>query len=355
MKTRKLILLIISLSFVTPVFAAGNGDEIIRACETFDEEPAHFQALYQTATKLGKAICLSVGTRPNNPQLNQQFLIFAEQVNAEVTAIFAGKSFANDLSQKIQLFIDNARQGVNKNVLPSFALDPFDNNISFYFDHIESFGEFDPDANECQQPPGCEVLFDSLKTAINQYKTPQGYLAGLDLKEQSAILKKEWIKYLDNARSQTLLDSWLTTYMELDYLAQDRLVEPMPMQWFLIHPSLVIENVSEAADGDQVSEALAIEWIGFNWWSEKTSPLGYPFGASLTTTYSDRAEIEDQGIGFMLHFNNSLSVGITDHDGDKGWFVTLDVLSLFTQKKQRWDDYWDAKTNEIQRQIESKI
>jgi len=356
MNAFKLLLVSIFIAIAAPVIAADNGDKIIRACNNASDQPSHFQALYESARELGKAICLSVGTKPDNPQLNQQYLKFAEQVNTEVTAIFAGKSFTEKLNREIQHFIDNARQGVNKGVLPGFVYEQADDDkMEFFFDHVESFGELDPNSTECRQPPGCNILFDALETAINQYKIPQGHLAGLNLKEKSAILKNEWIDYLDNARSQTLLDSWLTTHMELDYLAQDRLVEPMSTQWFLIHPSLVIENVNKAADGNAVTEALAIEWIGFNWWSEKTSPLGYPFGASLTTTYSDRAEVEDQGIGFMLHFNNSLSVGITDHGGDKGWFVTLDVLSLFSQKKQRWNDYWDAKTTEIQRQIESKI
>jgi len=353
MNPGKLILLVISLCFVAPVFAAGNDDKVIRACESFDKKPTHFQALYENAKALGKAICLSIGTRPDNSQLNQQYLKFAEQVNTEVATFFVSKSFAHDLNLLMQHFVDNARLGVDKNAFPSFVFEA--NDRLFYFDDTEAVGEINLESNECQQPPGCKVLFEALQTTINQYKKPHGHLSGLNLEKESAILKGAWIDYLDNARSQTLLDSWLTTYMELDYLAQDRLVEPMPTQWFLIHPSLVIENVSEAADGDQVSEALAIEWIGFNWWSEKTSPLGYPFGASLVSTFSDRAEIDDQGIGFMLHFNNSLSVGVTDHDGDSGWFVTLDVLSLFSQKKQRWEDYWKEKTTNIQSQIESKF
>jgi hypothetical protein len=41
----------------------------------------------------------------------------------------------------------------------------------------------------------------------------------------------------------------------------------------------------------------------------------------------------------MFHFGNSMSIGITDHDGDTGVAVTVDVLSLMARKKQHWESY----------------
>jgi hypothetical protein len=131
----------------------------------------------------------------------------------------------------------------------------------------------------------------------------------------------------------------LTTAMAQDHLAQSRLVGPMEKQWFALHPSIVIENVSDAADGDELAEALAIEWIGVNWWDADSSPIKYPFGVSLVSVYSDRVDVEEVGHGLMFHFGNSMSIGITDHDGDTGVAVTVDVLSLMARKKQHWESY----------------
>jgi hypothetical protein len=132
-----------------------------------------------------------------------------------------------------------------------------------------------------------------------------------------------------------------TTYMEHDHISQNRLVGPMPRQWFVIHPSLVVENVSNADDGDELAPAIAMEWIGINWWDKETSPIGYPIGVSLSSVYSDRSSAEDIGHGLMFHFDNSFSLGITDHDGDTGIYVTVDVLNLLAEKKQRINHYKD--------------
>ena len=213
----------------------------------------------------------------------------------------------------------------------------------FGFTNSITDDSFDLEDPGCQQSGGasCAELFESLKIAIEQYKKPVDSLAGSDLSVKAGLLMQDWDRYFEIARPQTLWDALFTTVMEQDHLAEDRLVGPMDRQWFVVHPSIVIENISAAEDGDELSEALAIEWVGVNWWNADTSPIGYPFGISLTSVYSDRVEVEEVGHGLMLHFGNSISLGWTDHDGDDGWLVTVDFLSLMARKKQHWESYKD--------------
>ncbi len=324
-----------------------------QVCNNFDAEPEHFKLVYSRAKALGTEICLSFGEKINNNELAEQYAAFVDHVSEQTTTAFQGKSFLPEILIQMQHFSDLAKNGVEKKALPSFVTqedssDLDSTKIFFNFSSWNNMGSADLGADECNQAdlPSCKDLFGSLQTAIEQYKRPYSLLSGTDLSKRTAVLNAEWNRYLEEARPQTLLDALLTTSLELDHLSQNRLVGPMQRQWFAIHPSIVIENVSDAADGDQLVEALAVEWIGVNWWNKKTSPFNYPIGISLASIYSDRATVDDDGHGIMIHIDNSISIGWVDHGGDDGVFVTVDFLNLFAKKKQRWNDYRD-KIKEI--------
>ena len=334
-----LLLLIASFSFLSkPVLAEA-------LCEQFGAEPKHFQSLYQQAKALGKEICLSYGEKINSDDLEKQYKIFANQAAQQAVRAFADKSFIDDLMVQMQHFVDGAQQGVIKANLPTLQVKKANSftskEVFFNFSDWDEAGSFKTTDTECnvQGQPTCKALLDDLSIAIEQYKKPYVHLSGKKLSERTSVLSAEWDHYFETARSHTLLDATLTTFMEKDYLAQDRLVGPMQKQWFLIHPSIVVENVSGASNGDKISEALAIEWIGVNWWHEDSSPIGYPIGVSLTSVFSDRASVEDIGHGLMFHFDNSISVGWADHDGSDSFYVTVDFLNLLAEKKARWADY----------------
>ena len=64
-----------------------------------------------------------------------------------------------------------------------------------------------------------------------------------------------------------------------------------------------------------------------------------PFGIALVTTYSDRATVDSVGHGVMFHIDNDYSVGVTDHGGDTGVFVTIDLLKFIQGKEKRFNAY----------------
>jgi len=161
------------------------------------------------------------------------------------------------------------------------------------------------------------------------------------------LLDSQWQRFLTESRSQTWLDVGVSAWSyQVRYADeyQTRLNAPPKYQLFALHPSLIVENVSAALDGDQVQESLALELIGINWWDKTAAcDLGVKFacGASLIATYTDRAGVKDKGWGLMFHIDNAYSFGFTRHGSDNGVFITVDLLKLFEQKERqfsRWTD-----------------
>ncbi len=315
-------------------------------CDNFDPEPAHFKALYNDSKQLGKAICDSLGKTMDLDLLVGQYVEFANKIDKAVEENFKNSDYYNDLKIQIAHFKSLAGNEVDKGNLPTFKVAPslsdLDGKILYFGFEARGWdtrGDVDKTSDKCTQVPSCEALLESFAVAINQYKEPYVRLSADATTKKIIVLRKAWDSYFENARSQTLWDALLTTKMEEDYLTQDRLVGPMQRQWFLVHPSVVIENVSDSVIGQETLQGLAVEWVGVNWWDKETSPIGIPFGVSLASIYSSRPNVDDAGHGVMMTFNNALSIGWADHGGDDGYYVSFDFLSLLTEKKERWKDY----------------
>jgi hypothetical protein len=149
----------------------------------------------------------------------------------------------------------------------------------------------------------------------------------------------EWDEFLTSGRSQTPLDLMLTTMLERRHLRREYLVGPPIRQWSLLHPGLVVERVSDAAPGHQLGLSVAVEWIGVNWWSERSPLFGVPFGVSLTTVISNRLGTSSVGHGVSLHFDNRYSLGWSNRDGVDGYFLSIDLLKLVDDRRRRLERY----------------
>ena len=185
----------------------------------------------------------------------------------------------------------------------------------------------------------CWPSFTGYMDILKKVYAPLG-IKPLVLAEKVITLKDEqWTQYIEESRSQTLLDIAFTTFAyEFKYSKQpDMFSSPPRVQWFFMHPSVTIENVSNAIDGDESKEALALEVLGFNYWQDAC--FGYACGASLIVNYADRNGIDDRGWGVMFHVENSYSFGVTKHGGETGVFITVDLLKLFQDKKSAFKQY----------------
>ncbi len=194
-------------------------------------------------------------------------------------------------------------------------------------------------AQACFSSESCWSGFTGYMDILKKVYSPLGS-ATLVLAEKVLTLKDEqWTQYIEESRSQTLLDIAFTTFAyEFKYSKQpDVFSSPPRVQWFFMHPSVTIENVSNAIDGDESKEALALEVLGFNYWQDAC--FGYACGASLIVNYADRNGIDDRGWGVMFHVENSYSFGVTKHGGETGIFITVDLLKLFQDKKSAFKQY----------------
>ena len=162
------------------------------------------------------------------------------------------------------------------------------------------------------------------------------------VKDMEAVYKTiglysdEWGRYFTKARSQTVFELGLNTYLFKDELKKRQFVLPPDYQAILLHPSIAYEYVSDAEDGEQGKEALMVEWLGVNFWN---API--PFGASIISTYSDRRSVDDDGHGVMIHLFNNYSIGYTKRGGVRGVLVTIDLLKMFESKKDNLYRYKD--------------
>lgn len=308
-------------------------------------EPAYFKDIYREAVSVGSYIA---NYSPLGNDANAKYRHFAAVAKESATKHFAGTPVAVMLSRQFEAFADDVRKGVDRDNLPTFAvnLDPFKlGQYDFYFVNraTELRGSFDNTDQQCAPRsdgwPGCLESMKALAVAIYPYKAAYERCSGGVAAQGAARINASWERYFDVARSQTLLDIFATSGIEGKHLKNDHLVGPMKRQWFVLHPGLVYEYLSSAPDGSQGRPGLSLELFGVNWWDAASSPIGYPFGVSIAAVYVDRPSVEDGSIGLMFHFDNRYSIGWSNHQGEHGVYLSIDLLHLADEKKTQWQRY----------------
>ncbi|MGX5174361.1 hypothetical protein ACUR5C_10110 [Aliikangiella sp. IMCC44653] len=204
------------------------------------------------------------------------------------------------------------------------------NNQTTFVETIE-----DEKAGACLAE-NCHKTFTQLAGLLNYLRGPffvkKGSLDGVI--GELEILTNKWNHFIEQGRVQTFTDIWLTTWFYNKNKDNDNLLDPPATQYFLLHPTLVFENVNASPDGEQTKEAIGIEVLGFNQWED--SFLGVPFGASIGFVFSDRNGVQDRGEAIFLHFDNAYTLGFSKHGNDKGYFISLDLLKVFSDKQQNY-------------------
>lgn len=329
-----------------------NAEELCKPDLSKLPKPQYFSNIYADAVSLGSYIKVNNVEDTVVTEVNGKFRSFTRKVHRQAISKLSHLPL-KELRSQLDAFVSLSDKGVDTNNLPTFSLstDPLSPNSYIYgfTNDTNNQGVFDSRNPQCNPSdsrlPNCIDGLNSLAAAIEPYKAAYVHCSALDTAQGAARLTANWQHYLDIARSQTFTDMLMTTWLEEKHLTNDHLVGPMDRQWFFMHPGLVLENVNEAPDGSNMEIAIAVEWFGVNWWNKKTSPIGYPFGVSLTTLYSDRPDVDDVGHGLMFHLDNKYSIGWADHGGKDSFFITIDILELFKDKKAQWKTY-ETKINE---------
>jgi hypothetical protein len=198
--------------------------------------------------------------------------------------------------------------------------------------------------DNCQQVTGDEITqkpFENCVTALadaatgfDNYQVNASRYQTLVNDPKLTYLNSQWERYIETARSQTLLDVWITSVIHDGYYSQRRLVEPASTQFFLLRPQVVYEFSKDAKKGDRNQIGLAAEWFGVNWWDLKV-----PIGVSAVSIYSDYEGEDSIGHGALLTFSNSASIGYVRRGNSDGIFVTLDFLKLWQDKSEKLAQY----------------
>ena len=201
---------------------------------------------------------------------------------------------------------------------------------------IGALQECDSKANELNEGGNCNEAIKEFVAIYNDGQAFYSLYQTIKTLGQIETVETQWDDFLEHSKSQTIwelaFNGWL--YKDSESAGFKR---PPSGQWILLHPGLVIESVSDAADGDEMQESLALDVIGYNNWTQEEWYI--PSGISYTVLYSDRSEIKDWGNAVSLHFKSKYVLGFSNHSGDEGWYVSIDLLELFKEKKQHLEAY----------------
>lgn len=182
----------------------------------------------------------------------------------------------------------------------------------------------------------CVEVFD----AFNKINRKLSVFQRLDVVQKHnayvALQVAKWDKYSENSRFQTFIDVAFTSWVYRKHFSRaDDLITPPPLQWFALRPSLVIEHLSDAPNGNRDEPALALEWIGINAWDMKL-----PLGVSVTSVYADRATGKSVGHGLTFHVNNSFSFGFASRGGgDNSIYFNIEFLDWAGAKQDKLKAY----------------
>ncbi|MGY0615607.1 hypothetical protein [Vibrio sp. FJH11] len=195
----------------------------------------------------------------------------------------------------------------------------------------DASGEVDFFACSEQMGMNCKRLFDAIGEAINGYANTQKVLASAKLNARVEGTMARWERYYEKGRAQTILDEFVSYQFNKSHYTQSAISGPAKVQYFFLHPSLLVENVPDAVKGHRTEFSLGVEVIGFNMWDWKV-----PFGMSATVVYTDRVGVSDFGYGPTLHFYNAFSVGYNFRGHGDGFYFDVNLTEWLTNKAGKY-------------------
>lgn len=333
----KSLFLIVFLCFSAPLLADDTNTFLQEFCkEKPDQELKNiFPKPYEESIKIRAEICLD----PYNILSTEKMLKVVSLLNGLET-IFNRPEAGNTLKEPevtrvlttklLSTFeVRGGRRGV------PLTLSMIETNVDILDEDKQScdafFARFQA-IDDCAS--GLKLFSDLYGYAQKSFSQPFIVKSIQDLNK----IERKWEDFYKRSRSQTLLEMAYNGKQFQDDNSVDGFAGPPDSQTILLHPSIVIENVNDAVDGQQEKEAILLELWGKNYWeNEGIVPSGYSFGVLL----ADRAE-RDYAFGVALHFENTMTLGFSFRHNDSeeaGVFITYDLLKGLQDKKQTINAY----------------
>ncbi|MBC52751.1 MAG: hypothetical protein CMQ34_02840 [Gammaproteobacteria bacterium] len=342
--------------FATLIFAFSfqltNAEEQTAIDCSIDSYPgSEFSALYTLGRKTGEDLCIQlIRSRIDNTLTTNMLTDLYNDLARDLLSNYATEAekaldskgllqSANYSEQFVGLQTTFSNFDIGNPVLPEFILEDgvlSDEAVGYFEPHPNSLSRFTvTDTGLCVSAAAnksCRDLFNDFADAFNPYRSAYDRL--YDNTTLLSGMAKNWDEFLEVSKSQTLLEVWFTTLAHRGHFRSDHLVGPPSYQVIALHPQVIYNSMDKAADGNNTEFGLAVEWLGVNFWD-----LKLPFGFSVASVYADRAEVDDVGHGFLLHFDNRYSIGWADHGDEESVYVTIDLLKLIGDKRSKFDQY----------------
>lgn len=310
---------------------------------------SRFKKIEKLAIDVDTKLCQSLLTLDNNISVTRDLLVdFGKQSESLLLERFSYDSVRSAINTQFGYYTDKILEfkgQLQNNDYPKLDVSTVDSSLYFTVPGRtkESIiaNNFDPSCetvtgDESDPKPfnSCTQALEDAATAFNNYEVSVRRYATSQNDPKLEYLSNAWSRFLDKARSQTILDVWVTSAIHDDYYSQRKLVEPHPRQYFLLRPEVVYEFNPDTKKGDRNQLGLAVEWFGVNWWDAKI-----PFGVGLISVYADYEEADSIGHGLQFTFNNSTSIGWVNRGDTNGIFVTIDFLKLWEDKSDQLEQY----------------
>ena len=317
-------------------------------CTVKPYEGELFQSLYQSAADTSKIFCNQlIRSRLGQNDVDSRFIgsileDFAAGSRKHLDDLNLSLS-ANYQAQFNQLRMDFRRFDFHDIKMPEFKVRrSIGTGAQGYFEPLDQqVGRFDiKEVDHCKTiSPGvsCKAVFEDYASAFNPYRS--AYDNVYDNQLLLTELGARWDAFLQVSKSQTVWEVYLTTLAHRKHFQKDHLVGPPDYQVIALHPRLIYNSMDKAPDGSNQEIGLAVEWIGANFWDLKLGSVRMPLGASFTSVYVDRPEVRDVGHGIMLHIYNHYSIGWADHDSNDSFYISVDLLKMFEDKKAQYDQF----------------
>jgi len=319
-----------------------------------DGKSIYFADVQREALRVNNFFCNQLNNSPNlSPDVLDDFGDYLEFQMSSTD--FGSVGLNGDVASAMRIMSGAlGEQRSTRFRMPDFDAEESGDDFDFAFFFSVSVLEenfFEPDEGQrasckarfgevsSQNPsPECLHVFEDLGLAINTYKKSYSEMIAGREQQTFADISADWSRYFDTARTQTTLDLVLTSLLERKHMRQGFIVGPPKRQWFMLRPNVILQYHEGAPQGDQFKPGVSIEWAGFNYWDD--SPLGIPFGLSITSVYADMPEVEKTvGTGLTLHINNRFTIGWAKHGDDDSFHVSADLLQLFQNKQKQFDKY----------------
>lgn len=307
-----------------------------------DEVPDQIVTLRELSTvfSITKKQILSIYTT----SIDEQFVI-----EKMIAAIDTSKSTVNSLLEPDNMILLEIHRRTVAPMLANYEWKPNDwGRRSLYIELNPNYGYQPIQVNQSLLAPNCEPYKENINTetcnnaieiteivlrsayAISHYASENAKDFINSLFEHAKVLENQWDYYLNDARTQTILELKLNSRVwrsrTKDHPAGFR--SPPSGQIILLHPSAGLDILINNDGNEIVKPALFLEVIGYNRWSYKTDgSTGLAKGASLLVSYTGRTTTSDWGYGAMFHLQNRYSLGVVMYGSELGIMASAQLWS----------------------------